>query len=319
MDGEEEMKFYKTDWFLRLASLVIAIVLWFYVVYQENPVYNLNIKNVTVSLNNISSDFDNGKLVILSGNNEKADIKVSGRRRVVASVSERTKGNVYVDMSNITSAGEYTLPINAGFGIDGVDVVQIKPDHIKVKVDKVVTEERNIEILTKGQVAAGYAIDSMVISPVAVKLTGPQTVIESVARSSITVELAGVTEDIKGLYKIKLYDADGEEITDSSITKNIEYTDVYGSVVSAKSVPVAVNMSSSRNSIGKTVTAQAEPEQVLLKGKTEALAVMQQADTELIDVSGIRESKESEVSLVLPDGVFMVEDKKIKVKFSVTE
>lgn len=313
------MKFYKTDWFLRLASLVIAIVLWLYVVYQENPVYNLNIKNVSVSLNNISSDFDNGKLVVLRGDSEKVDIKVSGRRRVVSTVSDRTDGNVYVDMSNVTSAGEYTLPVNVSFGIDGVDVLQINPDHIQVKVDKVVTEERNIEVLTKSQVADGYALDSVVISPTVVKLTGPQTVIENVARCSITVELAEATEDIKGLYKIKLYDVGNEEITDSSITKNVEYTDVYGSVVSAKNVPVAVRTSSNVNADGKTVTTQANPEQVILKGKTEILNSIQQAETQVIDVANIKESTESEVSLVLPNGVFMVEEKKIKVKLTVTE
>jgi len=313
------MKFYKTDWFLRISSLVIAIVLWYYVVYQENPMYSAWFSNVQIAQHNLSEDFDNGKLVILNISNEEVDIKVSGRRRLIAAVADRTPANVYIDMSNVTAAGRYELPINVNFGIDGVAIDQIKPDTCTVVVDKVVTAERNIDVVTKGAPADGYSADEVVISPSVVKLTGPQTIVDTVAECSITVDLTNAADDVKGLYKIKLYDSKGEEITDTSIIKNIEYTDVYCPVSVVKTVPVVASLSAMTNSEGKTVTAVCEPETISVKGKTDLLNNISQVYTGVINVSGITESTETEIEVILPDGIFAVDKNTIKVKLLVNK
>ncbi len=313
------MKFYKTDWFLRVASLVAAIIIWFYVVYQENPIFAQWIPNITVVQENMSEDFENGKLVIMSISADDADVKVSGRRRIV-SATNASAAHASVDMSKITDAGTYNLPISVDFATDGIEVTQIKPNFCTVVVDRVVTQEREIEIVTKGEVSSEHALDDITVNPTVIKLTGPQMALSDVASCSINIDLTNATEDIKGLYKIKLYAENGQEITDSSIIKNIEYTDVYCSVSSAKQVDVIPLLNSKVNSLGQTVTAVCEPATIIVKGKTTILDAVEQLYTEEIDVSQINESTEIEKRIQLPEGLFYSgETTTVKVKLSVRE
>ncbi len=313
------MKFYKTDWFLKIASLVAAIVIWFYVVYQENPVFTQWVSNITVVQKNLSEDFENGKLVILNISADDADVKISGRRRIVSAINS-SAAYASIDMGKITDAGTYTLPISVDFSTDGIEVTQIKPNYCTVVVDKVVTQEREIEIVTKGEVSPEHAIDDITVNPTVVKLTGPQMALNEVASCSITVDLTDSTEDIKGLYKIKLYNENGQEINNTSIIKNVEYTDVYCSVSSAKAVEVVPALSGETNVDGKKVTAKCEPQTIFVKGKTSALGTVEQVYTEVIDISQISESVEIEKNIVLPDGLFYFgENTKVKVKLTVSE
>ncbi len=313
------MKFYKTDWFLRVVSIAAAIVVWFYVVYQENPVYTQWVPNVSVNRDNISGDFENGKLVIISISTDDTDVKISGRRRIVSSI-DASAASASIDMSKITDAGTYNLPINVKFATDGVEVTQIRPNYCTVVVDRVVTEEREIEVITKGEVATGNALDDITINPTTVKLTGPQSTVGTVAGCSITVDLTDASEDIKGLYKIKLFDEQGEEITDGSIIKNVEYTDMYCSVSSAKELKVTPDLSSETNANGQTITAVCEPDTITVKGKTAALGNIEEVYTEAIDVSQINEDTELELNLLLPDGLFYSDgNTTVKVKLTIAK
>ena len=318
MDGEEKMKFYKTDWFMKLASLVAAIAIWFYVVYQENPMYSRWVPNIAIVQHNRSVDFENGKLVIVSISAEDTDVKINGRRRLISSI-DASSAQARIDMSNVTDAGEYNLPVKVEFTIDGADVVEIKPNYCTVIVDRVVTEERKINVITEGKVKDGYIVDDIVINPDTVKLTGPQSIINNVKNCNITVDLTGSSEDIKGLYKIKLYDERGQEITDASISKNIEYTDVYCSVSATKDIRVLPSMDGEVNSNNEKITAVCTPEYITVKGKTTVLNEITEIFTEPIDVSYVYETTETEQNLRLPDGLFFADenDKTVKIKLTV--
>ncbi len=311
------MKFYKTDWFMRVASLIAAIAIWFYVVYQENPMYTRWITNIPLDHQNISGDFENGKLIINSISAEDIDVKINGRRRLVAGVNS-SSAQAYVDMSGVTDAGEYNLPVKVDFTIDGADVVQIKPNYCTVSVDRVVTEEREIAVKTAGAVKEGYIMDDITINPAVIKLTGPQKLINSVADCEISVNLADASSDIKGLYKIKLHDERGQEIEDSSITKNIEYTDVYCSVAVAKTVKLTPSLSSDVNAYNQKITAVCTPSAIKIKGKTAALDDISEIFTEIVDISEITDSAELEQDIILPDGVFFADENTKSVKIKIT-
>lgn len=250
---------------------------------------------------------------------EDVDVKVGGRRRMVSSVNA-SSGAAYIDMSKITEAGEYNLPINVNFAIDGLDVVQLRPNRCTVVVDKVVTEERPIELVTKGDAANGYGVDNITANPAVIKLTGPQSLINEVSSCGISIDVTGADEDIKGLYKVKLYDSRNQEITDR-ISKNIEYTDVYCSISAVKEIPIKISLNGEINSAGDKITAVCSPSTVKVRGKTNALDDITEVITDIIDVSQIYESTEIEQSLRLPDGLFFAdeESRTVKIKITVTK
>ena len=314
------MKFYKTDWFLRVASLVAAIFIWLYVVYQENPTIDTWVNNIYVAQRNLSQDFENGKLVILSVSSNDVDVKLSGRRSIISSINAES-GSAYIDMSKITEAGRYEVPIKVDFSIDGMDVVQLKPNRCTVVVDRVVTEERPITIIRKGVVSGGHFVEDIVMNPDVLKISGPKTAVDAVASCSITVDLTDKSEDIKGLYKIKLYDESGAEITDSSVTKNIEYTDVHCMLSTVKNVLVKPVLSATENSKGEKIVASCEPARLTVSGKAALLESTEELLTNAIDVSKVYEETEIECEVLLPDGLVLADENitTVKVKLTVSK
>lgn len=314
------MKFYKTDWFLRVASLVAAIFIWLYVVYQENPTIDTWVNNIYVSQRNLSQDFENGKLVILSVSSNDVDVKLSGRRSIISSINAES-GSAYIDMSKITEAGRYEVPIKVDFSIDGMDVVQLKPNRCTVVVDRVVTEERPVEIIRKGVVSGGHFVEDIVMNPDVLKISGPKTAVDAVASCAITVDLTDKSEDIKGLYKIKLYDGSGAEITDSSVTKNIEYTDVHCMLSTVKNVEVKPVLSSDVNQKGEKIVATCEPSRLTVSGKAALLESTVELLTNVIDVSKVYEGTEIDCEVLLPEGLVLADDnaKTVKVKLTVSK
>lgn len=301
------MKFYQTDWFLRVVSVLIAIVIWIYVVYEYNPQYETWVRDIPITYLNQTQDFENGKLVILETSTEQIDIKIRGRRRLVSAI-DASNTTVTVDMAGVTKEGTYTLPINVHFAAEGVEVLQRKPYAQELTVDRVITEEREITVDTEGQLPAGYVVESGTNSPATVKLTGPQSIISTVAKCSIAVNFTDVRDDIKGLYKIKLYDAQNNELENEFISKNIEYTEVYYAVLATKTVPVTPRLLDTGNEDGVTVTASVQPSQVMIKGKQSMLDTISALETAEIDISGVSESQQVEAALELPDGIALTDE-----------
>lgn len=311
------MKFYQTDWFLRVISVLIAIVIWIYVVYEYNPQYETWVRDVPITYLNRSQDFENGKMAILDTSTEQMDIKIRGRRRLVSAI-DASNTTVTVDMAGITKEGTYTLPINVHFAADGVEVLQKKPYTQEIVIDRVITEEREITVDTEGQLPAGYVVDSGTTSPETVKLTGPQSIIGNVTKCSIAVSFTDVRDDIKGLYKIKLYDAQNNAIESEFISKNIEYTEVYYAVLATKTVPVMPKVSAAKTADGLAVTAAAQPAQVTVKGKGLALDAISSLETAEIDVSAINEKRQIKAALELPGGVTMADQSEAAVTVNLT-
>lgn len=311
------MKFYQTDWFLRVISVLIAIVIWIYVVYEYNPQYETWVRDVPITYLNRSQEFENGKMAILDTSTDQMDIKIRGRRRLVSAI-DASNTTVTVDMAGITKEGTYTLPINVHFAADGVEVLQKKPYTQEMVIDRVITEEREITVDTEGQLPAGYVVDSGTNSPETVKLTGPQSIIGNVAKCSIAVNFTDVSDDIKGLYKIKLYDAQNNAIESEFISKNIEYTEVYYAVLATKTVPVTPKLSAARTADGLAVTAAAQPAQVTIKGKAPVLDAISVLETTEIDISGVNQNRQVTAALELPGGVTMADQSEAAVTVSLT-
>ena len=62
--------FNKSNAFFMIISLVAAIMIWIYVVYEVNPLYEVWIKDVPVQTVNASSLFDDGSLVLVGDNSD---------------------------------------------------------------------------------------------------------------------------------------------------------------------------------------------------------------------------------------------------------
>lgn len=312
-------KFYQKDWFLKLLAVMVSLVLWIYVAYFQNPQYERWIRDIPITRANMSGDFENGKMAIIESNGDTVDLKIRGNRRIVAGL-DSSNINVTADMIDVTRDGIYTLTTGVVFPVDGVSVLQKEPHNYEIRVDQVTTVEKEIEAKTVGELKTGYMVDSAVITPAVIKLTGPQSILSSVDRAEISVDLNGRDADVKGSYKVKLYNEKGEEFLDERVTQNIEYVDVLYTVFTKKTVDVKPDIANLDTRPDVEITAKVETNgQVEIKGKDSILEGVNEILTQTIDASNITDGYTAELDLVLPDNVSLVDPDaaSAKVVFSV--
>lgn len=73
------MKGKKNDITVKIFSLIIAIILWSYVMDQKNPEITNEYKNVTVNLTNVSA-LDRQGLVVMEPSEVKVNVKMTGKK-----------------------------------------------------------------------------------------------------------------------------------------------------------------------------------------------------------------------------------------------
>ncbi len=275
---------FKSNWFLMGISLFSAIIIWIYVVYQISPVFETSIKNVPITFSKYSEDFDNGKLTVLSTNTDAVTVKVKGKRGTLAKLT-RDRINCSVNMSDITKAGTHKIPIMVSFDVSGVELVSKDPYNVSVVVDKVVTEEVDITVQTKGTPAQGYIYDSIEYSVDKIRLTGAKSVIDKVRTARIGVDITGKTESQSGRYKIVLLDKNGEEISDDGISKNISYVELKCNILKLKAVKVNPVLSDVKTYAGhKVAVSKITPEEINVLGSKNAVTALEKLDTKKINV-----------------------------------
>jgi YbbR domain-containing protein len=310
LDGEEVMKkLFDSNWFTITLSVLVALILWIYVVYEISPTFETTIKNVPINFVRQSEELSNGKLHILSKNAETVNVKIKGKRATLAKV---TRDSVYcnVNMADVDVAGTHKIPITVTFDISGVELVSKDPYNAIIVVDKVVTEEMDIAIETKGTPADGFIFDTIEYSTEKIRVTGPQSVVSKIKTAGITVDITGKTDSVSGRYKIILADSKGNEIDDSGISRNISNVEIKCNILQIKEIPVSPTFSSETTAQGKKVSAKnITPQKVTVLGPRSIVDSLTKIPTEEIKVSYVRDGATAKTALQeLPEGVRLEEE-----------
>lgn len=322
MDGEEEMKnFIKSDYFLLTVAAIVSVFLWIFVSYEVNPIHERWIENINIEYTNETQEFETGKLVIISGNESEADIRIRGKRGDI-SVFDYKDITCSVNLAGINTPGKYTLPVTFTSSVYGIEFVQKNPNSVELVVDEVVTSEYNIEVVTTGNIGEEYTLGDVTFTPETVKITGPKTIVEKIKVAKVVVDVTDVTSDIVGLYKIKLYDENNTEITDNRISSNIEYCDVTLPVYAKKELNIVPVLSDETNSEGdKIVVGEMEPKKIYIIGESDVIKDIGDVYTNMIYTSNIYNSMTGVAELdlsQLPEGVTVENDvKSVKLVFEI--
>ena len=143
--GETVRERLKTsDLIPRLLCVVIAVIIWLYVMSNESPDYERTFSGVTVSIENaalLSSEYD---LSVISGYGERADITVTGKKSDLISYSPEDI-IPSVDVSGITEPGKHQLFISVTTP-DGCATSSVTPSSIEVYVDRIATKTVPVKV-----------------------------------------------------------------------------------------------------------------------------------------------------------------------------
>lgn len=225
---------------LKLASLLLAFVLWFLVAQIYDPKDTVTFNNIQVRLINTELLDEEGKVYEVLDNSNLVRVTVTGPQSIVKSELRRSDIVAEADMSKLTDIN--TIAITYYCENISNDSVEIKGNHdsVRLNVEDKTSKWIKLESNTIGDVASGYMIGNVTLDQTNIEVTGPKSAISQVDHAGVDINVTDSTSSLSANVDIKLYDADDNELTLESVKKNVDYAHMTVEVLATKEVPVEI-------------------------------------------------------------------------------
>lgn len=225
---------------LKLASLLLAFVLWFLVAQIYDPKDTVTFNNIQVRLINTELLDEEGKVYEVLDNSNLVRVTVTGPQSIVKSELRRSDIVAEADMSKLTDIN--TIAITYYCENISNDSVEIKGNHdsVRLNVEDKTSKWIKLENNTIGDVASGYMIGNVTLDQTNIEVTGPKSAISQVDHAGVDINVTDSTTSLSANVDIKLYDADDNELVLESVKKNVDSAYMTVEVLATKEVPVEI-------------------------------------------------------------------------------
>ncbi len=304
-------KILERDLSLKILSVLLAVILWFQVVSQQNPERQVTIKNVPVSYVKVDSS-----LVIMDKKPDVIEVQIKGYKRFVDTVTAADI-KATVDLSG-ASTGKDLYPIEVTISKDKVEFVEASPAQATVRFENLVTKSVPVEVVASN-LDPDFASSQVTVRPSAISVSGPASVVQRVARMVAEVDLRGATATVQQQVQVRPVDADGNEVKNVSFTKApVDVSVPILKLPPAKSVQVTLPSVVGSPAKGFRVgTVTVEPSSVTIRGLPALIEDITSVTAQAVDVTGASANVIKEVAVVAPQGVEMVEPRSIQVTVTI--
>lgn len=225
---------------LKLASLVLAFVLWFLVAQIYDPKDTVTFNNIQVKLVNTELLDEEGKVYEILDNSNLVRVTVTGPQSIVKSELRRSDIVAEADMSKLTDIN--TIAITYYCENVSNDSVEIKGNHdsVRLNVEDKTSKWIRLESTTVGEVADGYMIGNVTLDQTNIEVTGPKSAILQIDHAGVDINVADSTSSLSANVDIRLYDADDNELTLETVKKNVDSAHMTVEVLATKEVPIEI-------------------------------------------------------------------------------
>ena len=225
---------------LKLASLLLAFVLWFLVAQIYDPKDTVTFNNIQVRLINTELLDEEGKVYEVLDNSNLVRVTVTGPQSIVKYELRRSDIVAEADMSKLTDIN--TIAITYYCENISNDSVEIKGNHdsVRLNVEDKTSKWIKLESNTIGDVASGYMIGNVTLDQTNIEVTGPKSAISQVDHAGVDINVTDSTTSLSANVDIKLYDADDNELVLESVKKNVDSAYMTVEVLATKEVPVEI-------------------------------------------------------------------------------
>lgn len=257
---------------LKLASLLIAFILWFVVIQIENPKESASFSDVKVRLINTELLEQENKVYEVLDNTDTVRVTVLAPR----SIKEQLRASDIIaeaDMSKLTDINTIAITYTVqNVDTDSVEVVG-SHDVVRLSVEDRKSKWVRLTYNIEGEVADGYMVSNVVLDQTQIDVTGPKSAVEKVGYASVNINVNGASTNQSANIEIELYDVEGNKIQRENLQKNVSYVHTSVEVLAVKEVPVTLNvMGVPAEGYLATGVVDCNPATVKIAGSSSALA-----------------------------------------------
>ena len=279
---------------VKILALIAAIIMWGYVMNEENPSVNGRY-TVPVEIVNAPEGYDVNMGV------REVTLKVRAPRSLMAAAHE-SDFKAVIDLSGDTE-GEYDEKIRTVIP-QGFELLGMSDDTVHVTMEALIAHGVPVDIVVNGKAAQGMELGEIKPAQQYVNVYGPRHLVDSIVKASGKIKLADNNSDFTMRVKLTAVTADGENINNLAVLPGeLDVTVQLVPGEGKKIVPVkpAVTGILPEGYVLGEVTVQ--PNQVELAGANKTLADIKNVETIPVSLHGVTSTLDKDVELSLPEGI----------------
>jgi len=283
----------------RILSVMLALLLWVYVITEQNPDV---IKDISIPIRLVNTVFleDNNMVLASDPSTFKLTLKVKGKNKVLEKLNESSVEAV-ADLAGHRLKGDNFLEIKINGIPENVNIIQKSAESLKVVLEPKITVQKSVQINLMGDPASGMAAMLPTMVPSDVIITGAESQINKISSVKVDVDVAGVTGEVKKVLPVRILDENGKDI--SGITVDPGNVQVSIPIENTKLVSVEADIAGVPAEGFMINNITAAPREILITGKREVLSGINSIKTEKIDITGETGDISRDIGLILPAGV----------------
>ncbi len=205
----------------KMLSVVLALLFWLFVMDQVDPEITRIFENVPVQLINLQ-ELDQNNLKIMNQHDYLVNVEVMGRRNNVLNMSSSAI-YLWADMRTVGS-GNNNVYINRTINSEAVNIKGIFPNEISIAAERIVSVPKPVKITFTDNFSESYFQERMTISPEEVKVTGPESFVNSVSYLGASIAVGTLEGDFSREVTLLPYDSSDEVV--SGVSLDLNYANV---------------------------------------------------------------------------------------------
>lgn len=310
---------------LKIISFLLAMGLWLLVVNIDDPVVRWTFLDIPVTIKNADVITNQGMIYeVLDGTDVIPRVTVYAPRSVGENIN---KSDIVAtaDMNTLNSLNILQVEFSVPKVGNQVSDIRGSADSVRVSIEN----KKNIQMVLKtnvtGDAPEGYVVGNVTTDQNLIRVSGAESIVNRVDSAVINIDmntLSEFTSDITTSVPVRLYDADGNEVEGSTLTKSPENVMITIEILSTKEVPLRFEVDGEpADGFGLTGEVTSDVQTVHIAGRRSALSSINEVviPAEAFDVTDISEDMTTEIDLCdyLPENVQMA-DKRTTVPVNVT-
>ena len=288
----------RNDTQLIILSVLLAVVMWAFVVTSTNPSVNRTFRNVPILVQNKDTLEKKGYTIIGLEENTNVNIRVEGSRDKIVNLKENDI-QASIDVADI-SEGIQSVSVKVDTP-SGVSLSMIDPQDININVQKIVQKKLPVNLVIKDSLKDGKSVKVNEQSLKEITVKGPVSQINKIDRVDVNINDPAYLDGKIHNIDIHLLDKDGKEVTgvemsDSDI--NVSFT-----VTETRRFKIKLQTYGEVDYGYEVKTYNISPSDLVLKGNGKVLDNIDHIETYPVNIANLKADKSGEVRLNLPEGV----------------
>lgn len=306
----------KNNILLKCVSVLIAIMIWLFVVNINDPVVDRTYTGIPVKVINGAYIESSGNMYRLDDEQQTVTVTLHGNSSKVARRNDDI--TAVADLTQIVDMNSSPIMVPVTVTCPGVNAedISVTPVTIKVDIEEKLTQSFIIAVNT-GDTAPGqgYEIGQAYANPEKVSIGGPESIVSKIDRVVASVSVAGLTGNSVRKAGLVIYDRNGDIMTESQtkyltfdtgdpeVEVNVELWKTQSDVV----FDVQVGGTPAEGYMLESVDTT--PDTITVAGTKDALESLREKDLKItvpgkyVDIQGLNQNTEIKVDLdeILPD------------------